>query len=135
MTTFILGNILGFMLFFPIVIAPIVFKILNQQKSSEFLRLFFPRYYIFGIVWSFVGLIYSVYEKSNLLIFSFIFLILTFLFSKQILTPAINKNRDINNLIKFEKLHKTSVFINFLQILLCIFLVLNILIFKYVLEF
>ena len=45
-----------------------------------------------------------------------------FIFSRQILTPMVNKAKDLNNEKKFHKLHKFSVFINFLQIIGCIFL-------------
>ena len=45
-----------------------------------------------------------------------------FLFSRQILMPMVNKAKDLNNEKKFNKLHKLSVFINFLQIIGCVFL-------------
>ena len=48
-----------------------------------------------------------------------------FIFSRQVLMPMINKAKDLNNENKFNKLHKLSVFINFLQIIGCIFLLVN----------
>lgn len=47
---------------------------------------------------------------------------LGFLFSRQILMPMINKAKDENNDNKFDKLHKFSVFINFVQIIASVFL-------------
>ena len=45
-----------------------------------------------------------------------------FLFSRQILMPMVNKAKDLNNEKRFNILHKLSVFINFLQMLACVFL-------------
>ena len=125
MTTFILGNIIGFMVFFVSIIAPTIFKIFNAQQAGKFLRLFFPKYYFFGAFISVLGLFSSIYEQSLILIISFAFLIFTFLFLRQILTPAINNAKDMNLIKKFEKLHKCSVILNCMQIFLCFFLFLN----------
>jgi len=123
---FILGMILGFMIFFPLVVAPSIFKNLNEKQSSLFLRSFFPKYYLFGIIISLNGIIFSYLENDLIIILSFIFVFVGFLFSRQYLTPLINKARDeINksdNLskVKFERLHRFSVLINILQIVICI---------------
>ena len=116
---------LSFMIFFPLVVATSVFKVLDEKQSSKFLRIFFPKYYIFGFVLSLMGIILATYyeNKSSTLIF---FLIMSgFIFSRQVLMPMINKAKDLNNENKFNKLHKLSVFINFLQIIGCIFLLVN----------
>ncbi len=119
------------MVFFPAIVAPSVFKVLNEKNAGKLLRFFFPRYYIFGIFLSFFGLLSALYENSVLLIYSFMFLFVTFLFSKQILTPAINNARDRNQIKRFEILHRCSVIINFIQILVCFVLILNSTIFQY----
>ena len=122
MLIFIAAAILSFMMFFPIVVATSVFKVLDEKQSSKFLRIFFPKYYMFGFVLSLIGLILSIYyvNKSSILIF--LLIMIGFIFSRQVLMPIINKARDMNNENKFNKLHKLSVFINFLQIIGCIFL-------------
>jgi len=131
----IFGMLLGFMIFFPIVVAPSIFKNLNEKQSSLFLRSFFPKYYLFGIIISLIGIIVSYPENDLIIISSFIFIFLGFLFSRQYLTPLINKAKDeINknkNLskVKFEKLHQFSVLINILQIVICIIIVCYIIIF------
>tara|TARA_Y100000589_G_scaffold232187_1_gene219700 strand:+ start:474 stop:860 length:387 start_codon:yes stop_codon:yes gene_type:complete len=127
--------LLGFMIFFPIVVAPSIFKNLNEKQSSLFLRSFFPKYYLFGIIISLIGIIVSYPENDLIIISSFVFIFLSFLFSRQYLTPLINKAKDeINknkNLskVKFEKLHQFSVLINILQIVICIIIVCYIIIF------
>ena len=122
----ITGMILGFMIFFPIVVAPSVFKNFNEKQSSLFLRSFFPKYYLFGIITTLIGIFISALEKDFIIIFSLSIIFLGFVFSRQYLTPLINKAKDeivkSNNLskVKFERLHRFSVIINILQIFICI---------------
>ena len=119
------GAILSFMIFFPIVVATSVFTVLNEKQSSKFLRIFFPKYYLFGLVLSLIGLIISISDKNNLSLIFFVLLIIGFLFSRQYLIPVINKAKDDNNEKKFNNLHKLSVLINFIQISLCILMLAN----------
>ena len=74
---FVLSGILSFMIFFPVVVATSVFKVLNEEQSSKFLRIFFPKYYLFGLVWSVIGIVVSFLESNNIYLLSFIFLLLT----------------------------------------------------------
>ena len=122
MLIFVAAAILSFMIFFPLVVATSVFKVLDENQSSRFLRIFFPKYYLFGFVLSIVGIFLSVFEKSIISLLVFSFIMLGFLFSRQILMPIINKAKDENNDNKFDKLHKFSVFINFVQIIASVFL-------------
>ena len=114
--------ILSFMMFFPIVVATSVFKVLDEKQSSKFLRIFFPKYYLFGFVLSLIGFILSIYSVNKSSILIFLLIMIGFIFSRQVLMPIINKAKDLNNENKFNKLHKLSVFINFLQIIGCILL-------------
>ena len=125
MLTLVAASILSFMIFFPLVVATSVFKVLDEKQSSKFLRIFFPKYYLYGFVLSVIGLTISTYyeNKSSMLIF--LLIMIGFIFSRQVLMPIINKAKDLNNENKFNKLHKVSVFINFLQIIGCIFLLVN----------
>ena len=113
---------LSFMIFFPLVVATSVFKVLDEKQSSKFLRIFFPKYYLYGFVLSLAGVILSIYLENKLSILVYSFIMVGFIFSRQILTPMVNKAKDLNDEKKFNKLHKLSVFINFLQIIGCIFL-------------
>ena len=113
---------LSFMIFFPLVVATSVFKVLDEKQSSKFLRIFFPKYYLYGFVLSLAGVILSIYFENILSILVYSFIMVSFIFSRQILTPMVNKAKDLNDEKKFNKLHKLSVFINFLQIIGCIFL-------------
>jgi hypothetical protein len=116
----ITAAILSFMIFFPIVVATSVFKVLDEKQSSKFLRIFFPKYYLFGLVLSLLGLIISIFEKNNISLIVFILLVIGFIFSRQFLIPIINKAKDNNNEKKFNTLHRFSVLINFIQMGLCV---------------
>ena len=118
----ITAAILSFMIFFPAVVATSVFKVLDEKASSKFLRIFFPKYYLFGFILSCLGLLTSILKQDKISLFFFIFISLSFIFSKQILMPMINKAKDETKEIKFNKLHKLSVFINLLQIISCVVL-------------
>ena len=126
MIILIAGMILGFMIFFPIVVAPSVFKNFNEKQSSVFLRSFFPKYYLFGIIITLIGIFISAWEKDFVIILGFSLIFLSFVFSRQYLTPLINKAKDeiikSDDLskVKFERLHRFSVIINILQIFICI---------------
>ena len=113
---------LSFMIFFPLVVATSVFRVLDEKQSSKFLRIFFPKYYLYGFVLSLAGVILSIYFENKLSILIYSFIMVGFIFSRQILTPMVNKAKNLNDEKKFNKLHKLSVFINFLQIIGCIFL-------------
>jgi len=118
----ITAAILSFMIFFPVVVATSVFKVLDEKQSSKFLRIFFPKYYLFGLILSLTGLIIAIFDKNNMSIIIFLLIIIGFLFSRQFLMPIINKAKDNNNEKKFNILHRVSVLINFIQISLCVFL-------------
>ena len=122
MLILITAAILSFMIFFPVVVATSVFKVLDEKQSSKFLRIFFPKYYLFGLVLSLTGLIIAIFDKNNMSLTIFLLIIIGFLFSRQFLMPIINKAKDNNNEKKFNILHRVSVLINFIQISLCVFL-------------
>ena len=127
MLIFITSGILSFMIFFPIVVATSVFKVLDEKQSSKFLRIFFPKYYLFGLVLSMFGLILSIIQNHTLAISVFVFLNKSY--QKKAYNPdrIINKAKDEKKEEKFNKLHKFSVFINFVQMVLCVLLLIYLL--------
>ena len=88
------GALIGFMLFFVIVVSPVIFKTLSQEDAARFLRAIFPRLFLVGLFTSLVMVGLSlVGEKQDLT------LILTviaagFAVNFFVLTPNINKMRD-----------------------------------------
>jgi len=124
-STYMVSMVLGIMLFFSFVVAPITFTVLDEENSRKFIRKIFPYYYTVSLLISFLVLIFFVIQKTFSLNF---YLILTvailFALSNYILMPLINKYKDENQDKKFKYSHFISVVINFIQmIFLVIFLI------------
>ena len=113
--------ILGIMLFFSFVVAPVTFTALNEENARKFIRKIFPYYYIVNLVISFSVLILFIYIKMFSLNF-YLMLVITLLFalSNFLLMPLINKFRDNNQEKKFKFSHLISVLINFVQMIILI---------------
>ena len=110
--------ILGIMLFFSFVVAPVTFTTLDEENARKFIRKIFPYYYNVNLVISFLVLIIFIILKTFSLKFYLILLItLLFALSSFILMPLINKYRDESKEKKFKYSHFISVVINFLQMI------------------
>ena len=66
MILFILGALIGYMVFFAIYIAPITNKILDEKNKTLFLRTIFPKNFIFGLFLSGILIAISLYHKVKL---------------------------------------------------------------------
>ena len=120
---FITAAILGIMIFFSFVVAPVTFTSLNEESARKFIRKIFPFYYKLNFVLStLVTLIYLFQKLFNINFYLILFVMILFFVSNYILMPLINKYRDNNQNNKFKYLHFTSVSINFIQIIILIFL-------------
>ena len=110
--------ILGIMLFFSFVVAPVTFTTLDEENARKFIRKIFPYYYNVNLVISFLVLIIFIILKTFSLKFYLILLVtLLFALSSFILMPLINKYRDESKEKKFKYSHFISVVINFLQMI------------------
>ena len=56
--------ILGIMLFFSFVVAPVTFTALDEENARKFIRKIFPYYYNVNLVISFFVLIFFVIQKT-----------------------------------------------------------------------
>ena len=120
---FIIAAILGIMVFFSFVVAPVTFTALNEENSRKFIRKIFPFYYNVNFVLCvLVTIIYLFLKIFNINFYLVLFVTILFFISNYILMPLINKYRDNNQDKKFKYLHFISVAINFIQILILIFL-------------
>ena len=115
--------ILGIMLFFSFVIAPVIFTTLDEDNARKFIRRIFPFYYNVNLLLSFILLIsFLLLSKLGIDLYLVLIISLLFAISNYFLMPLINKYRDQNEQKKFKYLHFLSVVINFLQIFLLILL-------------
>tara|TARA_B100001093_G_scaffold373197_1_gene358199 strand:+ start:432 stop:821 length:390 start_codon:yes stop_codon:yes gene_type:complete len=115
---------LGAMLFFSFVIAPVIFKVLDANNASKFVRKIFPHYYLINLVVLSIAVLLLFYISSiNLDFYITLIITILFAFSLFILMPLINKLKDNKEERKFKYSHTLSVIINFIQIIGLIYLV------------
>ena len=120
---YLTAMILGIMLFFSFVIAPVVFTTLDEDNARKFIRRIFPFYYNVNLAISFVVLLTFLF-LSKLGVDFYLILLITILFtiSNYLLMPLINKYRDEKQDKKFKYYHFISVIINFIQMIFLVFL-------------
>ena len=120
---YLTSMILGIMLFFSFVIAPVVFTTLDDENARKFIRRIFPFYYNVNLVISFIVLL-TFFFLSKFGTEFILILTITILFavSNYYLMPLINKYRDQKQNKKFKYSHFISVLINFIQMIFLIFL-------------
>ena len=117
--------LLGAMLFFSGLVAPMVFMKLDPGPAGKFIRSIFPHYYTCIIILSLIssGLLAPNSQTPSIMI-GLVFLL--GLISRQILMPRINSYRDAEIAgderakIIFDRLHQLSVWINVSQVTLLI---------------
>ena len=86
--------IIGFMFFFSAVVAPSVFKTLSQKAAGAFLRVLFPRMFIFGLILSLMASTVAAYDGVAQMALLSIFVSTGFVVNAFVVTPIINKQRD-----------------------------------------
>ena len=120
---YLTAMILGIMLFFSFVIAPVVFTTLDEDNARKFIRRIFPFYYNVNLGISFIVLLTFLF-LSKLGLDFYLVLAITFLFatSNYLLMPLINKYRDEKQDKKFKYSHFLSVAINFVQMIFLVLL-------------
>ena len=122
---------IGFMLMFSVVVAPTVFKVLSQKAAASYLRVLFPRLFIFGFVTSSIATILSLLDSGLLVGGVSATIALGFLFNALILTPKINQFRDRASAGEvaaekaFARLHLFSVTIFGSQFLASLYLIIS----------
>jgi hypothetical protein len=122
-SVYLTSMILGIMLFFSFVIAPVVFTTLDENNARKFIRRIFPFYYNVNLGISFIVLIAFIL-LSKIGVDFYLILAITVLFatSNYLLMPLINKYRDEKQDKKFKYSHFLSVLINFFQIICLVFI-------------
>ena len=84
----------GFMLMFTVVVAPAVFKALSQKAAASYLRVLFPRLFLFGFATSSIAATFSIINNQVHIAVVSAVIAVGFLFNAIILTPQINRFRD-----------------------------------------
>ena len=119
---YLTSMILGIMLFFSFVIAPVVFTTLDDENARKFIRRIFPFYYNVNLVLSFIVLVtFFFLSKFGIEFILIITITILFAISNYYLMPLINKYRDEKQNKKFKYSHFISVVINFIQMIFLVF--------------
>lgn len=131
LSLFIHAANIGFMLMFAVVVAPAVFKVLSQKAAASYLRVLFPRLFMFGFVTSSIATIFSLFDSEMLITMVSTAIAFGFLFNALILTPKINQFRDKANSGEvdaekmFARLHLFSVSIFGSQFFASLYLIIS----------
>ena len=119
----IIAIVLGMMIFFSFVLAPMIFKILDPDNAGKFVRKIFPYYYFVNLIFlSFAAILIFFISSLGIKFYITTLLALSFIFAQFILMPLINNLKDNNQEKKFKYAHGLSVVINFVQIIGLIYL-------------
>ena len=122
-SVYLTAMILGIMLFFSFVIAPVVFTTLDEENARKFIRRIFPFYYNVNLGISFIVLIiFFILSNFGINFYLILAVVLLFATSNYLLMPLINKYRDNKQDKKFKYSHFISVVINFIQMICLVFL-------------
>ena len=104
------GAICGIILLQTSVIAPSVFKHLDQNQTRDLLRAIFPKFFLYIIFLGTLSLIISLVNQIKIdgqIIIGTITVMLSLLC--YLIIPATNEAKDKNNQKRFKLLHKVSV--------------------------
>jgi zinc transporter ZupT len=111
--------VLGIMLFFSFILAPMIFKVLPPDNAGVFIRAIFPYYYLVNLL--ILGPVsgFYIFYQTFILDFYLVFTsALLFFFNLVYLMPKINKLKDERNEKAFKISHFISVVINFAQLVM-----------------
>ena len=104
------GIICGIILLQTSVIAPSVFKYLDQNQTRDLLRVIFPKFFLFILLLASLSLMVGILNNVKFdiqIIIALLTVALSFLC--YIIIPSTNEAKDKNNQKKFKFLHNVSV--------------------------
>ena len=121
-TNYMISGMVGIMLFFTVVVAPTVFKVLPTEWSSKYVRNFFPKYYAtLGLIT--LICVFTESDKTNQILLAVCAAL--FAFTLFYLTGKINSAKDSGQNRQFHLLHGVSVVINLFQLITFIYLLIR----------
>ena len=108
LTSLFSGIVIGVILFQTGIIAPIVFRTLNENDAGIFLRTIFPKFFIFLSGLNLINFTFAVIDRQVAIAIiagvSSVLMIIAYLF-----IPATNRSRDEGLEQRFKRLHSLSV--------------------------
>jgi hypothetical protein len=117
----LIATIIGGMVTFQLLFAPLIFIKLPTEIARPFIRKFFPFYYLYFIILSIalslVTYFTMVQDHSKTILSIFSAIALGFIVSRQIFMPLANKATDEGRKKAFSLHHRITVLINTLQLI------------------
>ena len=126
MANYLTVALFSIMVFYSFGIAINVHRTLDKENAGKLLRKLFPLYFLWGIIISIFIEVTFLYQGTSLKALLIAIVAIGFLYSRQVLVPLLNKNRDLVNegneeaKKAFGSLHLRSVSINLVQMLLLV---------------
>ena len=127
---FLHSLVVGFMIFFMVVVSPTIFKALDEANSGAFLRQLFPRMFLYGLIAMLLAFLTTLNSQLNIYWIISAISSIFFAINLYIITPKINYYRDeakLGNSLserKFKQFHLFSVALFILQLLGSLYLLL-----------
>ena len=112
--------VLGIMIFFSFIVAPITFTVLDEINSRKFIRKIFPFYYLSNLFLCLCSIVTFALTEINFDFYLILIVSILFIVSNFFLMPLINKYRDNKEDKKFKYSHSISVAINFIQLIILV---------------
>ena len=117
-----LAALVGGMLFFGAIMAPLVFTKLPPEIAGPFIRAAFPRYYAFMVVSAAIGVIGFALRRQVVPAVVLALVVLVTLWLWFWLIPYLNGVRDAGNNVAFARGHRLSVWVNGVELLAALWL-------------
>ncbi len=106
----------GGMAYFAFMFTPMVFKFVDREDASKFLRQVFPVYYRSNAVISIIPALLLIPGHSyEIEVGTMLAVAAAFLFAARVIVPMANKAREEGNDAKFKAVHRVSVLIHMIQ--------------------
>lgn len=125
----LVGFVFGAMLFFAAVVTPVLFRRLGRESAGEALRYLFPAYYMaLGCAAAAAAVLYAVDVSPASLNANLLAAVAAgFFLGRFVLLPRINRSRPAPGETnpEFKRLHRVSVLINLVQLLLMAYVLLT----------
>ena len=122
--------LLGSMVFFAGVMAPLIHRKLPPEVAGAFLAEVFPIYYLVLLVLSLLGAL-AAFKPNPIAAGALVLVALAFLYARVFLLPRINRLRDDTDAPEgaFRRLHHQSVVINIVQMIVALIVLLGLAVF------
>ena len=111
--------IIGIILFQSSLIAPSINRIINQKEASIFLRYIWPKFFLIIALLSLISFFCVFFsEINNGIIYVCLVISIITMFFCYILTPFINKAKDLSNIKLWKNLHMITIILTLLNVVL-----------------